>query len=87
MWLVFGFVVLGSSLLLYVDRRQSFFRRARSCAARGCVARLRLWVIAGGEGGKHRAIPGAVINVQYKIDECICAACVTTQVHECIHRA
>ena len=43
-------------------------------------------LLRGGAGGKHRAIQGAIVNVQYSIDEYICAACVTTHAHGFIHR-
>ena len=39
-----------------------------------------------GAGGKPRATQGAITNVYYSIDKHICAACVTTHVHGCIHR-
>ena len=39
-----------------------------------------------GVGGKHRATQGVIVNVQYSIDEYICAGCVTTHAHRCIYR-
>ena len=44
-------------------------------------------LLPGGVGGKLRVTQGVIVNVQYSIDEYICAACVTTHSHGCIHRA
>ena len=44
-------------------------------------------LLRGGVGGKHRATQEAIVNVQqYSIDGYICASCVTTHDHRCIHR-
>ena len=53
-----------------------------SCGACGAPGLLQ-----GGVGGKHRAAQQrALVNVQYSIDEHICAAYATMHAHECIHR-
>ena len=48
-------------------------------AARCCGARRAHGLPRGGVGGKHRAArQGPIANVQYSIDDNICADCVTT---------